>query len=118
MPGRQEAAEHLGVGRFDLAPQDRQACPPQAPQHVRVAPLDARSAGHELAADHGPARLEDPEHGLGGVAGDREAVGKVGGDEGPARGRMAADDPDQGLGDRFQEHRRQPAGGITPSPSR
>ena len=51
LPGRQEAPERRRVHRLDLASQHRERAAPDAAQHVRIAPLVARPARPEAAAD-------------------------------------------------------------------
>ena len=51
MPVDEEAPEDGGLDRLHLVTKPRQRAPPQRPQHLRVAPLAAVTAGTELALD-------------------------------------------------------------------
>ena len=46
------------LDRLDLAAQRGQRGAPQAPQHIRIAPLALGPAGPQLAADEQPVALE------------------------------------------------------------
>ena len=58
LPGGQEGREASPVGRLDLLAQRGQRRPPQAPQHLDVAPVALAAPGPQLAAHQRARALE------------------------------------------------------------
>ena len=100
LPRRQEPRQRALLGGLHLATQRRERRPPQAAQHVRVAPLALAATRTQLAANQPAARLELAKHGpwIHSVA-----ARDVGGGEGPVGARVAAGEPGERLLHLLQE---------------
>ena len=107
LPRGQEARQGALVGGLDLAAQDRQRGPSQAPQHLGVAPLALGAAGSQLTADELAGTLELAQHraGIHPVA-----VTQLGRGERAMCPGVTADQLRQRVGDLDQERVRQPPG--------
>ena len=111
LPCGDEASEHRGLDRFDLAAQLRERAAADLAEHARLAPFALGAARTEIPFEQASHADQPPQHGLDDRSAEAEAARDFGGGERAVRARVAhqqiAERIAHGREQRFRQSERQ-----------